>query len=122
MDNKQFDIVGRSDRQLELAIEIAFTDEYSLNSAIGYEIKDGRFILYSAAHKDMIKTPFPMNFKFAISMIKEWLKITEPRTKEPNTDGSTALGFRVYCESWGHVDGKWEAFAAIEPIWLVYGK
>lgn len=54
-------------------------------------------------------------------IIKAWLS-ERHYGSQPDHDGDNERGWRVYNEGWGHVDGEWQAFAAIEPVWLMYGK
>ena len=54
-------------------------------------------------------------------IIKAWLAERQ-YPPEPDHDGSNHKGWRVYNEQWGKVNDEWQAFAAIEPVWLEYGK
>lgn len=37
-------------------------------------------------------------------------------------DGSNSLGWRIYCEQWGHVDGIFQAICAVKPAYMWHGK
>jgi len=65
--------------------------------------------------------PAPIEVEQAEGMIKAWLK-EQDYGSQPDHDGDNGKGFRIYNEAWGHVAGRWEAFVAIEPVWLLYGK
>lgn len=53
--------------------------------------------------------------------IEAWLKEADYGS-QPDTDGHNSKGWRIFNEGWGHVCGMWQAFVAIEPEWLTYGK
>lgn len=37
-------------------------------------------------------------------------------------DGSNSIGWRVFVDSWGHIEGKWETIACVKPVFLWHGK
>lgn len=53
--------------------------------------------------------------------LKGWLKQCQ-YPPQPDHDGHNERGFRIYNNEWGHVDGMYQAFLAIEPAWAMYGK
>ena len=65
--------------------------------------------------------PFPSSPKLVEYMMSAWLDncVWPP---EPQHDGSNGRGFRLFNENYGHVNDHWQAFVAIEPYWLIYGK
>lgn len=65
--------------------------------------------------------PSPVTAKGMEPIVVEWLK-AQNYGKEPDHDGDNHKGWRIYNESWGHVVGRWQAFCAIEPEWMMYGK
>ena len=40
----------------------------------------------------------------------------------PDHDGDNGKGWRLYCEGCGYVDNDHYAFAAVQPVWAMYGK
>lgn len=70
---------------------------------------------------DWIPFPAPLTAEQAVETVKSWLN-TADYGNQPDHDGDNGRGWRIYNESWGHVDGMWQAFVAIEPAWLMYGK
>ena len=56
-----------------------------------------------------------------LPLIKAWLAKADYGPK-PDHDGDSVKGFRLYNEEWGHVDGDWSAFLAVQPVWAMYGK
>jgi len=66
--------------------------------------------------------PAPLELDQVVSLVETWLESVD-YGPAPSTDGSTRKGSRVYCQSWGKIEGHgWESFVAIEPEWIVYGK
>lgn len=137
-DNFHFDLTGVS---LEKCMDIAcqVSEKYRGKMTIGWsEVPvavenqgaegiwgasqgKSRLILFWAGSNTMTKVPSPMNVGAIVPFIKSWLE-AQDYGKQPNHDGDNGKGWRVYNESWGHVAGIWEAFVAIEPVWLLYGK
>jgi hypothetical protein len=124
-DNFHFDITGAS---LEASMAVALT---SWKNVKGWRIeeaadrKDGikrpRLILYWTESSKANPLPAPLAGEALLGFIKSWLE-TAPYGPQPDHDGDNGRGWRVYNESWGHVADEWQAFAAIEPVWLMYGK
>lgn len=56
-----------------------------------------------------------------MTAVRAWLEAVE-YGPEPNHDGDNKKGWRVFNERYSHVSGLWQAFVAIEPVWLEYGK
>lgn len=83
--------------------------------------KRKRLILFWTKHESMTPLPAPMSAEDAVSFVKAWLAATDYGS-EPDHDGDNGKGFRIYNEAWTHVAGLWEAFVAIEPVWMMYGK
>ena len=81
-----------------------------------------RLVLYSYASDKMIPFPAPFQNAYEVAVIvKRWLGNVEyPR--EPDTDGHNERGWRIFNEQYSRVGDEWEAFVAIEPVWLTYGK
>lgn len=120
MDNKYFEIHSSGKEQFTLAMKIALADH---NKVIGYKIdKEKGMILYWSKCDGVIEFPYVMNEQGVIDFVFGWVEATPVGTGRPDHDGDNDKGFRVYCESWGHVGGYWQAFVAIEPIWAMYGK
>lgn len=118
MDNFHIDITSEGDAQLREALDIAFG---SKRQAIGYQIKGGKLVFFWTEHKDATKLPFKMDAKRATDFAVAWLSEAD-YGEEPDHDGDNGKGWRVYNESWGHVNGLWQAFVAVEPVWAMYGK
>lgn len=125
-DNFHFDITGAP---LDKSLDIAFTE----HNAIGWAEMDGeqsakRLVLFwsdsgvTNHNVQFQRFPSPIRSVEEIEpIIKGWLKDAD-YGREPDHDGDNGKGWRVYNESWTHVAGMWQAFVAIEPCWIWYGK
>lgn len=123
-----FDITGAP---LEVALAVPFkTPVFGYRKVEAWSVdNDGkRLVLYWIApeagetRNSVHPLPAPMELAQIATFVESWLA-TVDYGPEPDTDGSTDKGSRVYCQNWGHIDGHgWGSFVAIEPEWLVYGK
>jgi len=68
------------------------------------------------------EAPFDMTYEDIAPFIMGWLKNTADYGYEPDHDGDNGKAWRLYNESWGHVGYDHAVFAAIEPVWAMYGK
>jgi hypothetical protein len=55
-------------------------------------------------------------------VVRAWLSNAADYGRQPDHDGDNEKGWRCYNEAWGHIGSDWTAFAAFEPVWLMYGK
>lgn len=135
-DNFHFDLTGVP---LDLCMQVA-TSQHN-RGAIGYRIQTepstdyrarewkpatpaGRMVLYWAEPESGVQInlfPAKLAADDLVPLIKAWLS-EQDYGRQPDHDGSNGKGWRVYNEGWTHVNGEWQAFAAIEPAWLEYGK
>ena len=133
MDNRIFNVNGSGKQLLLQVLTIAFLQEGDNTTAKGYSInKERGMILFWAERKqDPNYTSFPAKLKPAelIEIVWVWLNSEEAdqiECKEDDSDfdhdGHNSKGWRVFCEGWGHVDSKWEAFIAIKPAFMWHGK
>lgn len=115
-DNRTFDLV---DIPLALSLEVAFS---SHKTAWGYSTEGNKFVLYWTDHPDATPFPVPLGKEGVLPMIEAWLESAADYGKSPDLDGNSEKSHRVSCDTWGHVDSRWQAFARIEPAWAMYGK
>lgn len=102
--------------------EVQADGEQDLTTAYGAAEKRPRLILYwvKPSNKSAHSLP-PISQKALPGFIESWLESID-YGPSPDIDGSVKKGFRMYNEAWGHVAEEWEAFVAVEPVWLMYGK
>jgi len=134
MDNRIFNVNGRSKAQLLNTIQLALSQtSYNANpTIIGWVIdKSKGFILldYMSDYTKGTKFPVPVTAETVLPIVWDWLK-SEEAEKIPmegwdanaDHDGDNELGFRVYCEDWGHIGEYRNAIVAIKPAYCWYGK
>ena len=129
-DHHRFLMQGSVDK-LKLYLQVALQEWSKLSTVKAYKIeneegKTPRFILYwgtDPALTDLIPT-FNWDVESTAVVVGAWLRQLDKSLlpHEPDTDGSTAVGVRIYNEKWGAVGGSFYGIAAIEPHWLEYGK
>jgi hypothetical protein len=120
-DNYRFDISGAP---LEQALALAFLQN---SKVIGWRVqeRDGkppRLILYKYETPGISLAPAPLSADAVTALVQQWVDTVEWNPRHPWRDVVTSRGCRVYNEEWGHVDGQWQAFCAIEPYQLWHGK
>lgn len=117
MDNFRIDVTAEGDDRLRAVLAL-----FDHDTVVGYQA-DGRrrLVFYWTDSEKATALPFPMTMEQAADFAIGWLEHAD-YGDEPDHDGSNGKGWRIYNEDWGHVDGDWSAFVAIEPAWAMYGK
>ena len=119
MDNFHIDIT--SDTNLKLALQLVL----DRHIPEGYKIlKDKGLVFYWAEPypiESYNKFPFKPSLEYILEFINLWLK-EQNYGSQPDHDGDNDKGWRIYNESWGHVNSEWQAFFAVQPVWAMYGK
>jgi hypothetical protein len=118
VDNLRVDVTSEGRELLALVLAL-----FGRRHAEGYKLDGKRFVLYWSLTSTAAVTPFP--FKMTIPQLADfvlgWLSEAD-YGPEPDHDGDNGKGWRCYNEGWGHIGGEWQAFAAVEPVWAMYGK
>ena len=118
MDNFAFDMTSEGNEQLKTALSLFSPPGRKVT---GY-ITDGKqLIFYWYKSPDATDLPFPMTLEQAADFAAGWLAHAD-YGGQPDHDGDNGKGWRLYCNSWGSIDGHQYAFAAVEPVWSMYGK
>lgn len=126
MPASNFKILITSDDKshFDAAIKMAF-DNASGGKAVAYRISDIHgLILYSRNSSKSTPLPFPMTYEASKDFAWQWLKQANccDYDKPINHDGDDKEGFCIYNEDYRRVDSENEAFIAIKPHYLMYGK
>lgn len=116
MDNLSIKIVAEGSDRFRAALAL-----FPQSEVVGYREDGKRLILYWTESPKATRLPYPMTIAQAAEFVLGWLDNVD-RGREPDHDGSNGKGWALYNEDWGHVDDEWEAFAAVEPVWALYGK
>ena len=132
----RFDITADGTDAQDIIAHIGFR---SFHTVTGYAVREAgalkswegerkvenRIILFwsnSNSAKDYVKFPQPLDVEDATQFLIYWLEMNQPAEDEPDVDGTIVKGFRVYNESWGHIENDHYAFLSLSPEWFVYGK
>jgi hypothetical protein len=130
-DHHRFDLQGTQDK-LGLMLSYAYQEWYGRATQARFytvdetrENEPPRLILFWHEDPSLKQHPiFAMDAGASQGFVQAWLKSLDRKVvgREPDTDGSTKIGVRVYNERYGFVMKSAYAFVAIEPVWLVFGK
>lgn len=113
---------GEGLSRLKQAMKLLDTWETNKLTVSGFTVEDNRIILFQYEHDSMTPFPTPMSLDFAATIAYEWV-VNANYPKEPDHDGDNKKGWRLYKESWGHIDNYgWQSMCAVEPMWIEYGK
>ena len=118
MDNFKFDMVAEGKDTLKVALSLFNPPG---NKVCGYSTDGRKLVLYWSESSKAIMLPFKMTLEQAADFAYGWLEQAD-YGPEPDHDGDNGKGWHLYCDDWGHVDNDHYAFAAIKPVWAMYGK
>jgi len=133
-DNKIFNVNGCGQEKLLATLRLVQMDNNNpiYNKFKAYKIsKKHGLILFWYIEKNDTSIPFPteLTAEEVAPIVMKWLNTKEAMETEMSDwdknidhDGSNSVGWRVYCEDWGHVDNSNCAVCAIKPVFLWHGK
>jgi len=132
MDNRVFNVNGTGDELLLQTLKLAFAQEGRNTTANAWrETKKHGLILCwtipDSSPENYNQFPSELTAEEVFPAVKKYLEKAEDiemKDWDANADhdGSNELGWRVYCEDWGHVDDDFYAIVAIKPAYMWYGK
>lgn len=131
MDNKVFNINGKSRDHLVAAMKLAFSQNGDNTKAVAWSFRPKHGLVFHwVSNSRNIQLPSPITAESAAHMAFAWLDTNEAKSvpldgffeDDEDMDGSTEPGWRLYKENWGHVDSDYTAIVAIHPAFLWYGK
>lgn len=117
-DNYKFDVTGAP---LAKALDLAAATQGHKVKGWRVDKEGARLVLYWAESPKAQTLPAPLDGDAIVTFVKAWLDAVSYGA-QPDHDGDNSKGARVYNEAWGHIDREWQAFVAIEPVWLMHGK
>lgn len=142
MDNFAFNMICTGKKTLADAIALAFAGS-GHKAAVGYVIRAGHEAFTHEAYRHLDKPkrpdriiflwsdyekkegyvafPFKMDAFGCADFAARWLDECA-YGREPDHDGDNEKGWRVYNESWGHVEDLHSAIIAVAPAWACYGR
>ena len=127
MDNFHIDVTTQGEKGLLYALNLAFLNH---PKAKGYAVlpEIGLVFFWSDYEKieGFMALPFELDADGATDFAERWLKETD-YGEEPNHDGSNGKGYRVYTDSWGHVQNAngglmHSSMCAVQPAYAIHGK
>ena len=150
MDNKVFNVNGKTKEQLTLALELLLSDEYNFKkdkNVDGWYFNPKRgFVLTwyinerndTQAFTDRLGNPKPIEIPELVDILWDWLQSDQALTFEikgkwdekieGDSDVSCDRGWRLYTDEWGHINNPdgytidHYTIGALKPVWLWYGK
>lgn len=126
MDNRVFNVNGLGKDRLRDTLYLAFEQ---CRKARGYIIdpKKGMLLLWGQCD-GIILFPTGLNSDGCAELVWSWLQ-SEPEVEcvgfDENLDDPdvmTELGWRVYCEDWGHIGDNHYTIVAVKPAYMWCGK
>lgn len=129
-DNRIFNVNGESDGDLLGALKLVFAQENTTCKGWMFKPTHGLILLWWADEGQGVnKFPAPLTAEECFIFVKSWLKSEDAAKVEmkdwdadADHDGHNEMGWRVYCEDWGHVANRSDAICAVKPIHCWYGK
>ncbi|WP_435624489.1 hypothetical protein [Flagellimonas sp.] len=132
MDNRDFNVTGRSKQQLLQTIKCLLLNEYGdfrKVQAWKFVKQKGLILYWSDSVKDSHKMMGNLNPEQITDAVWQWLQTEEAKTTtlsgndvDCKHDGHNKIGFRVYNEGWSEVEGHDYSICAVTPRHCWYGK
>jgi hypothetical protein len=142
-DNQRIDITGKGQLNFAKAMAFFFVRERDMVLSCAVSPTNG-LVLFWCIPDNVVRTewnkntpvpaigagviaklPYPMDREAATQFAWFWLQSSEAGQclgLEPDIDGDSTVGWRVYNEEWCAVAGWSQALVAIQPIWAMCGK
>lgn len=117
-DNAVLKVSGESLDRLKVVMGLTGNRE-----AKGFATDDEKGIVFFwADHEKMTPFPTPLGMDRCAEIASDWLE-KATYGKQPDHDGDNEKGWLCYRDGWGHIDTfGWQAFIAVKPLWMMYGK
>lgn len=144
MDNRVFNINGRTKEQLLLAVQLLLLNEYGEKQKVKgwyYSQKKGLILTWlvdnkyrATAFTDRMGKPSEIGEKELVDLLWDWLSTDEAKEvvcenwdADTDHDGDNVKGWRLYTDEWGCIKETEHtldhySIAAFKPAWLWYGK
>jgi len=120
-------VKSRNKEAFELAFQLAFLNGFEYKEkkdfkAIGYMVKNNELFI-SQYSKECTKFAYDFNVQQTIDFAWGWWEANKkPSEREPDTDGSTGIGFEISTKRCGIGSEDWGMFVSVKPVWFIYGK
>lgn len=129
-DNRIFNINGNEDEHLLAVLKLAFAQKGTTCKGTFFDVNKGLILLWWCDKGDKgCPLPVPLTAEECFPIIKSWLKGEQAASMkcegwdaDADHDGDNSMGWRVYCEDWGHVADISYALCAVRPAFMWHGK
>ncbi len=132
MDNREFNVAGRTKEQLRKTLKCLLLDEYSEFQKVkswGFDKEKGLVLYWSENINNSFKMMGDLSPEQLTETVWQWLQTDEAKTTtlsgsdiNYDHDGHNEIGFRVYKDGWSEVEGHHYSICAITPRYCWYGK
>jgi hypothetical protein len=126
-DNIIFDVNGIEEEDLLNTLKLAF--KISGRNVEGWKIDNEKGLILFWDAENCNKLPTNLNAEQFFLAVVAFLKSEEAKNisckdwdEKADHDGSNELGWRVYTEDWGMINGYEYSFLAVKPAYVWYGK
>lgn len=149
-DNVIFNVNGESKEDFISAVKLALSIRGRNPTTVAFRYVKGRGLVFFWSvpkEKDTIELMQEMNPEQAAEYAWAWLQKSPDAEKEikalseidedddseesiansywdrdSDHDGHNSVGWRVFVEDWGHVNGQWSAWLCVKPVFVWHGK
>lgn len=121
----KLEYIGRSDKQLLLALSLLSVNEYDREINIKGYIIDGEvlhFMCITDDVKDINILPSTMNPTELLSIIKAFIENTDTEDGYYDGEGSLNKGFKIFNTDRGDLKYNYKYKFSVKPIMLYYSK
>lgn len=121
-DNSVLRVSGETLERLKAVMGLA---DYKTAKGYATSVVDGRsrIVFFWADYESMVPFPTALTTDQLADIAMSWLKNEATYGQEPDHDGDNEKGWVCFSEACGHVRPfGWQAFIAVEPLWLMFGK
>ena len=127
--NRIFRVNGEGDKGLLMALKLAFMQAHDTSARWWRKSEKGLVLGWGDPPEECFPFPCKMTPEGVLDSVTSYLKEVdigdiELLSFEGNADhdGDNKIGWSVYCEDWGYVDGEFQAICAVKPVYLWVGK
>lgn len=133
MDNRVFNVNGKGDELLLATLKLVASQVGSNTKFKGWYFnpKKGLVLTWYNDFKrcNVFLSDDGLIAEHVLPMVSTWLKSKEAKSMkltgwdaDLDHDGSNSMGWRVYCEDWGHIEDDHYTICAVTPANMWYGK
>jgi hypothetical protein len=117
-DNKILRVSGEGLEKLKVVLSLCDNQK-----AIGYHAIKEQITFFWSNHEQATLFPSPLHLDRVAELASDWLATSAHYGPAPDHDGDNERGWLCFTQNWGHIEPfGWQAFIAIKPLWLMFGK